>query len=477
MKLILAALLSSAMPHVFGSLAGRVHEPQSVSRAVIVAPCGSPKCSVALAPVFVQSGSHAVATGKGSGVAVWRPVDGTEVKGNVYVVASGDDDEVQGKGWLGVSLDRVPEALAAQLEEDGEGVLVINVAKDSPAEKAGLQVHDIIVSVGGSVVENGMTGAAKLIRSKSAGEKVNLVIVRGGKEKTVTVTMGDRSDFESGKVTWKFETAPDAEVEDRVETRGKILRKAPGGEWVFEDLGDLHDLKMLPDKIRMMIPKSGKRSTQLFVGDEGKTVKIDVERDGKTIVIEQEKDGEIVVTRTDKNGKDTTETYADADALAKADPEAADLYREADKSVVIHLDVDGLGKVGNFKFRIDGIEDIQNQVEESMEKAKESYEEAMEKLHGHLMEMAQQWHHAPHGSAQDGRSEPPMPPSPPDFFGHGMFGKPKHQFEVRTDGTIEVRFRKGDSELVQLYQNENDLSKRAPDLYRKYKDLMDEDDE
>ena len=50
--------------------------------------------------------------------------------------------------------------------------------------------------------------------------------------------------------------------------------------------------------------------------------------------------------------------------------------------------------------------------------------------------------------------------------------KPKHTFESRADGTIEVRVRKGDSELVQLYADERDLQRRAPDLYEKYDDLM-----
>ena len=51
-------------------------------------------------------------------------------------------------------------------------------------------------------------------------------------------------------------------------------------------------------------------------------------------------------------------------------------------------------------------------------------------------------------------------------------GKPRQSFEVRTDGTIEARIRKGDSELVQLYKNEADLKQRNPDLHKKYQELM-----
>ena len=49
--------------------------------------------------------------------------------------------------------------------------------------------------------------------------------------------------------------------------------------------------------------------------------------------------------------------------------------------------------------------------------------------------------------------------------------KPRNSFEVRPDGAIEVRVRKGDSELVQLYKNESDLRQRDAELYEKYQEL------
>lgn len=50
--------------------------------------------------------------------------------------------------------------------------------------------------------------------------------------------------------------------------------------------------------------------------------------------------------------------------------------------------------------------------------------------------------------------------------------KPKHTFEARPDGTIEGKIRKGDSELVQLYKNADNLARRNPELSAKYHDLM-----
>ena len=50
-------------------------------------------------------------------------------------------------------------------------------------------------------------------------------------------------------------------------------------------------------------------------------------------------------------------------------------------------------------------------------------------------------------------------------------GKADHTFEVQVDGTIEVRLRKGDSELVQIFEDAGDLKHRSPKLYKKYKAL------
>ncbi|MCH7703566.1 MAG: hypothetical protein IIB61_00510 [Planctomycetes bacterium] len=52
-----------------------------------------------------------------------------------------------------------------------------------------------------------------------------------------------------------------------------------------------------------------------------------------------------------------------------------------------------------------------------------------------------------------------------------QFGTPRHSFHVNPDGTIDVTIRKGDSELVQTFSDAADLSRRKPDLYKKYEEL------
>ncbi len=67
-------------------------------------------------------------------------------------VARADDKTAAPKAaHLGIGVESVPPALFSQLPDvlsKGQGVLVAQVAKDSPAAKAGLQPNDILLSFG-----------------------------------------------------------------------------------------------------------------------------------------------------------------------------------------------------------------------------------------------------------------------------------------------------------------------------------------
>ncbi len=207
-------------------------------------------------------------------------------------------------GWLGVSIGNVSEALADQLDLDGKGVIIQNVVEDSPADEGGLRAHDVILSINLEDVNGDVGRAIKLIKEKKPGDDVDIIVLRDGREKELRVTLGSR-EGRAGKFLWKFDRTPDAEVEDTIHTFGRIMRRDDDGEWVIEDLDDLRELKDLPKNLRMFIPKSGSRSTQIFLNDGERTVKTRVERDGNVIVIERDGDGEITVSRVDEDGNET----------------------------------------------------------------------------------------------------------------------------------------------------------------------------
>jgi putative serine protease PepD len=94
---------------------------------------------------------------------------------------------VQGKpaqtGYLGVS--------GTDPTLGQPGALVNEVAQGGPASKAGLQVGDLITSVNGQKVQ-GMDDLAAQVRVLGAGQKVELGVVRDGKQQTITATLTKR---------------------------------------------------------------------------------------------------------------------------------------------------------------------------------------------------------------------------------------------------------------------------------------------
>lgn len=73
--------------------------------------------------------------------------------------------------------------------EDRDGALAINrVAEESPAAEAGLQVGDIFRSLGGHPVEE-RRDLRKVLMEFSAGDTVNLVVERDGKQVTLQAVL------------------------------------------------------------------------------------------------------------------------------------------------------------------------------------------------------------------------------------------------------------------------------------------------
>lgn len=81
----------------------------------------------------------------------------------------------------------VKRGALARGNEDGPGVI-----KDSPAAKAGMQAEDIIIEVGGVKVDENNT-LGELIQKHQVGDKINIKILREGKERNVEVLLEERN--------------------------------------------------------------------------------------------------------------------------------------------------------------------------------------------------------------------------------------------------------------------------------------------
>ncbi len=395
--------------------------------------------------------------------------DGRSEKHRVEVrtIINGSDDEAASRGWLGVSLVNI-QARADSQEE--VGVVITNVVDDSPADQAGLQAKDVIVSIDGQAVGSNVSDLVKLVATNKPGDEIDVVVLRDGEEKAFAVTLGSRAA--SNKFEWKFNNAPLAEIEENIHTSAKFLHRDDDGEWIYKDLGDLSDLEGLPANIKLLMPQAGSHMTKIFVGDDGKRIQTTTSLDGVNISIEQEGDGPITVTRGDESGDETVETYADLEALQAADEEAAELFGDFGghfEFKMDDLDLDDLHFDFNFDFDTENLPASINLWTQGMEGFEDAHE-AFENAHLHIEEAMKQIEDSGALSEDELKSLPNM------FKIRGMNGAPhlsraKQSFEVRPNGMIEVKVRKGDSELIDLYENEDDLANRNPDLYEKYQDL------
>jgi len=386
-------------------------------------------------------------------------------EGHVYVVTTGQSGEA--KAWLGVSFEQVPEALSEQLNIEGRGFVVLNVVKDSPADEAGLQAHDIILSLNGKTVEGDLGRLPEMLSTFKPGDAVKVEMIRDGQRKNASVTLGSRPAEDSWE--WRYNVEPQR-VKERVMTRGRIMGKDKEGKWFMKDLGNLDHLKDLPHNIRVMMPEGGTRTMEVSIDAGSDAKRIKVRKDDETLEIVREGDGPIRVDRTDESGETNSATYATEDELKNADPEAYGLFAQSGKGHIF-LNVDGADDEKDVIVEMEALGGDQGEwwttVDESMREAREAFEQAKEEFANAHRDIAEQWKQFEiqlHHSGEPG-STVPMPRVK-------FLGRAQQTFHVMPDGKIEVRIRKGDSEVVRVFTNEADLSKRDPELFRKYQDVM-----
>lgn len=93
--------------------------------------------------------------------------------------------------WLGVHLDAVADVVKAQLDIQS-GMAVIEVIDKGPAQKAGIQKHDIVTSANGLGINSQDDIFRALTQSK--GEPISIDLVRKGRLINIRVTPEKRPD-------------------------------------------------------------------------------------------------------------------------------------------------------------------------------------------------------------------------------------------------------------------------------------------
>ncbi|MBN1756982.1 MAG: DegQ family serine endoprotease [Chitinispirillaceae bacterium] len=125
------------------------------------------------------------------------------------------------RGWLGVMIQELDQSTreAFGLKASVHGVLIGDVFKDQPADKAGLKRGDIVIRVDGKEVNN-TNELRNRIAAIHPGKKVPLDILRDGKEKTLHVTLSGRDKANTEKSAGEHAEANSGNSGDSAEKLG-----------------------------------------------------------------------------------------------------------------------------------------------------------------------------------------------------------------------------------------------------------------
>jgi len=137
------------------------------------------------------------------------------------------------QGYLGVALRDVDTDRAGQLKlKAATGAEVITVDHDAPACKAGIKVHDVILSMNGQAIV-GQAQLQRMLHDTPAGHTVSLVISRDGQQQTFSVQLADRATLEAD--AWSQHIpVPDPDSDDQGQAAGT---GTSFGNGIFSSLG------------------------------------------------------------------------------------------------------------------------------------------------------------------------------------------------------------------------------------------------
>ena len=286
--------------------------------------------------------------------------------GGVKVVVDKKMVEEAPSAWIGVRVAPVPEPLAAHIGRDG--LMIANVVVDSPADHAGVERYDVVVSFNGRPIEE-LSDLHEAISENGAGEAASVVVIHAGQERTLEITPIERDA--QGAAEFKYDE-PEAVIDEpRTFFWGNRMRPGPDGKWLFEPFGRMDKL---PDRVKEFLDRqdmpdfdwkewadqwpdwadewpdlSNRRwrlrdlpfGVEIEIGDDASPymkwfgsgdeddvkaeIRIEISEDGKTIEIHRAKDGKIDVERVDPEGEKSSATYEGLEQLREQDEEAYDV--------------------------------------------------------------------------------------------------------------------------------------------------------
>ncbi len=98
------------------------------------------------------------------------------------------------RGWLGIRMDVVDHDMAEKLNlGEPRGAFVVEVGRNSPAEKAGIQRRDVVLEFNGKTIKD-TSHLMQVVAAAGVGKKVQIKVLREGKEILLTAKLNKRTE-------------------------------------------------------------------------------------------------------------------------------------------------------------------------------------------------------------------------------------------------------------------------------------------
>ena len=128
------------------------------------------------------------------------------------------------RGWLGVTIQDVTEDMAeAQGLKEARGAIIADVNDASPANEAGLQRGDVILSINGKEASDA-TSVTRMVGKLRVGTTNDFKVLRNGERMNIGVTVGERPSDPNALVPSSPDTSNGASGEAEEGPLGLTLR-------------------------------------------------------------------------------------------------------------------------------------------------------------------------------------------------------------------------------------------------------------
>jgi hypothetical protein len=383
------------------------------------------------------------------------------------------------QAWLGVVVVPVPPPVADQLNLEGEGLMVADVAVDSPADRAGLRLHDVLIAADGEGVAGDPGPFIDMVRARRPGDAMELSVYRDAEKQTLRVELGERPEQRE----LHYRHGPDALFRPGwPDWRGKMYRYGPEG-WRIEEYDELMDQLrrrgyQTPEPrgwgdLNLPKPPIPPRDEGRYRFEirpkhldplcprmwQGRVVKGD-----RVIEVEVGADGDITVrrwvrTEDGRSSEMSESSFNGPEQLRDQDPEAYDIYRR--------MKPEGPRPSEWRRDWWPDREQVERELEELLDHARRSAEKLgltereLQKQIDKYQEKADQLEREMGRWAEELVERWRQPP-PTDGV----------RFEVHPDGRITVTTRRGPDELTEHFDNAAELERRRPDLHERFRELQ-----